>query len=376
MNAADAHAAAAAEGLALVRAETTTGFMGVCRNTGRGKPFKALLCHGGRREYIGCFATAEEAALAVARFLGPERIAAEQAAARDALGRSLPAASAAGHSAAPMTAAEAHAAAAAEGLSLLHAENATGFKGVSYSNNLSKPFKAQLEHGGRTQSLGRFATAEAAALAVARFLGPERVAAALTPAAPAPTMTAAEAHAAAEEEGLTLLRADNSTGFKNVQRQGSGSTPFRAQLRHGGHQHNLGQFATAEEAALAVARVLGPEGVAAALSPPAPEREEAAMTAEEAIALAAAEGLTLVRAENPTGFKHVSRNPRSASKPFNSKLKRGGRHKYLGQFATAAEAALAVARFVGPEGVAAARAAARAASRAKKGRGGLGALGL
>ena len=32
-------------------------------------------------------------------------------------------------------------------------------------------------------------------------------------------MTAAEAHAAAEAEGLTLLRADNATGFKHVSLQ-------------------------------------------------------------------------------------------------------------------------------------------------------------
>ena len=70
-------------------------------------------------------------------------------------------------------------------------------------------------------------------------------------------MTAAEAHAAAEEEGLTLLRADNPTGFKHVSRYGDASKPFKAQLKHGGRHKNLRNFATAEEAALAVARFLG-----------------------------------------------------------------------------------------------------------------------
>ena len=38
-----------------------------------------------------------------------------------------------------MTPAEAHAAAAAKGLRLVCAENATGFKGVSFSTTVSKP---------------------------------------------------------------------------------------------------------------------------------------------------------------------------------------------------------------------------------------------
>ena len=72
-----------------------------------------------------------------------------------------------------MTKSEAHAAAAAEGLTLLRAENATGFKGVSRGGSVSKPFQANLYNAGRTNHLGYFATAEEAALAVARFLGQE-----------------------------------------------------------------------------------------------------------------------------------------------------------------------------------------------------------
>ncbi len=80
----------------------------------------------------------------------------------------------------------------------------------------------------------------------------------------APTMTAAEAHAAAASEGLALLRAENLTGFKGVQRSNIVSKPFKSDLWLGGRNNHLGTFATAEEAALAVARLLGPEGVAAA----------------------------------------------------------------------------------------------------------------
>ena len=83
------------EGLTLVRARTQTGFKGVRPNKGSAsKPFQAILTHGGRKQYLGCFATAEEAALAVARFLGPAGAAAPTA-------RKRPAASGAGPSAAP-----------------------------------------------------------------------------------------------------------------------------------------------------------------------------------------------------------------------------------------------------------------------------------
>ena len=84
-----------------------------------------------------------------------------------------------------------------------------------------------------------------------------------------PTMTAAEAHAAAEAEGLTLMRFDNATGFRGVtfHRQSKRAKPFQANpCRNGKHEH-LGHFATAEEAALAVARWWGPEGIAARSSP-------------------------------------------------------------------------------------------------------------
>ena len=135
-----------------------------------------------------------------------------------------------------------------------------------------------LRHGGRrNKHLGTFATAEEAALAVARFLGPEGVAAALAPPAGASRspMTAAEAHAAAAEEGLALLRADNAAGFKHVTRK-SASKPFQARPEPRRAQHYLGHFATAEEAALAVARFLGPLAAAPRrpmTRPQAPRRE-------------------------------------------------------------------------------------------------------
>ena len=106
-------------------------------------------------------------------------------------------------------------------------------------------------------------------------------------------MTEAEARRLAAEEGLQLLPADNTCGFKGVSRSGSGSSrPFQALTRQDGKQHRLGCFSSTAEAALAVARFIGPEGCAAALAPPADA--EPPMTEAEARRLAAAEGLQLV----------------------------------------------------------------------------------
>ena len=68
------------------------------------------------------------------------------------------------------------------------------------------------------------------------------------------------------------------------------------------------------------------------------------MTAAEALAQAAAEGLTLQRADSAAGYKHV-RLGDNVSKPFQACPWNVGRPKSLGSFATPEEAALAVARY-------------------------------
>ena len=67
------------------------------------------------------------------------------------------------------------------------------------------------------------------------------------------------------------------------------------------------------------------------------------------------------RADNPTGFVGVYLDQRGRAKPYLAKVSRGGKTVALGSFATAAEAALHVAR--SPEGQAAARRAAAAESQ-------------
>ena len=69
------------------------------------------------------------------------------------------------------------------------------------------------------------------------------------------------------------------------------------------------------------------------------------MTAEEALRLVEAEGLTLLRQESSrTGYKGVSWHKRPEAKPYKAQVWRGGKTVALGYFATAEEAALVVAR--------------------------------
>jgi len=153
----------------------------------------------------------------------------------------------------------------AEGLALLKSErSSTGYKGVRFKGErVNNPYRAEVQRGGKTVTLGHFATVEEAALVVART--PERRAAA--PPAP-PPLTAEEAVAQAEAEGLTLIKsASSSTGYKSVHFDSRHKTrPYsglyyraeaaweaEAEARRGGPVF-LGQFATAQEAALHVAR--------------------------------------------------------------------------------------------------------------------------
>ena len=76
-----------------------------------------------------------------------------------------------------------------------------------------------------------------------------------------------------EAEGLTLLEANNKTGYFGVYHQPSKPKPYQAQVSRGGNLVSLGTFATAEEAALSIAR--SPEGRAAARKAAASEEGNA-----------------------------------------------------------------------------------------------------
>eukprot|EP00964_Phaeocystis_antarctica_P041869 scaffold23973_cov45-Phaeocystis_antarctica.AAC.2 len=215
------------------------------------RPAQAL--HG-----AGTFATAEEAALCIARSPEGREAAAERAAAA-------------------MTSEEVRQQVQAEGLTLPVAGNTTGYFGVHLDKpGKAKPYKAQVRRGGEQVYLGSFATAEEAALCIARTPEGRAAVAAQKAAAEAPPLTSEEARQQAQAEGLTLLRADNTTGYLGVRHECKSKTnPYRTQVWRGGKKLYLGCFATAEEAALCIAR--SPEGREAAervASAPPPRRSE------------------------------------------------------------------------------------------------------
>ena len=189
-------------------------------------------------------------------------------------------------------------------------------------------------------------------------------------------MTSEQALAAAASEGLTLALASKpggTTGFWGVTKHAPAGQPaiFSGRLKHAGHLIHVGTFDTAEEAALTLARRF-PSFVTAAIqkqqqpSPPP-------LTRTEVEILARAEGLTLLKAPPgaKTEFQGVNHDPKRSdrramhTKQFcaSTRAYRGSlvaasvlsrKHagspvRSLGRFATPHEAALAIARDLGPE---------------------------
>ena len=143
---------AEAEGLTLLKSDNKAGYFGVCiSQTCRTKPYTAQVSRGGTMVHLASFATAKEAALCIAR--SPE-------------GRAAVMKAAAGS---PLTNEEVRQQAQAEGLTLRVADNKAGYFGVCLKNpGHPKPYQAQVTRGGKNVCLGRFATAEEAALCRAR----------------------------------------------------------------------------------------------------------------------------------------------------------------------------------------------------------------
>eukprot|EP00964_Phaeocystis_antarctica_P120989 scaffold84711_cov50-Phaeocystis_antarctica.AAC.2 len=313
--ASEARQQAQAEKLTMPVSDNKTGYFGVAHQPGKLKPYQARV----KQVHLGSFATADEAALCIART--PEwQAAAQRAAAAPA----------------PLTSEEARQQAQVEGLTLVVAQNtAVGYFGVT-------------RRPGQHQAYVR--RAEEAALCVARSPEGQAVAAKRAAPAAAAPLTSEEAQQQAQAEGLTLRVAKNKTGYCGVlfDQRYLCSKPYQAQVMRGGKQVSLGTFATAE-AALFIAR--SPEGRAAAGNPAV----AAPLTSEQARQQAQVEGLTLRVGKTKTGYFGVSlQSHPGLAKPYRAAVKRGDKQVGLGTFATVEEAALCIAR--SPEGQAAAAA--------------------
>eukprot|EP00964_Phaeocystis_antarctica_P146425 scaffold112689_cov48-Phaeocystis_antarctica.AAC.1 len=112
----------------------------------------------------------------------------------------------------------------------------------------------------------------------------------------------------AQAEGLTLRKSDNMSGYANALVTRGGKNGKKRVL--------LGSFATAEEAALCVAR--SPEGRAAVRA--AAAEPKARLTKEQALQQAQAEGLALRKADNASGFANVSVLSAFRGRPLKSYL--------------------------------------------------------
>ena len=179
--------------------------------------------------------------------------------------------------------------------------------------------------------------------------------------------SAEEAIQCALREGLTLVVGGTASGYKYVYRGGTGTTGRCFQLDEGhGHRGGKGYFKTAEAAALQYARILGIEGSRLAAEAAAAKltRGHAAYselenaTAEEALAIAEAEGMTLVRsARTASGFKHVNslkRTHTATCKGFRLTQTTQTKAYFQGaNFMTAEAAAVTYVRIIGIEAAAA-----------------------
>ena len=165
----------------------------------------------------------------------------------------------------PLTSEESLQQAQAGGLTLLRSEkSSTGFFGVTSVKGRGLPYQAHVKRGSKQVHLGLFATAEEAALYVARspegqYQAAQRAAAARA-APPKVPLTREQALQQAEETGTQLRKSgSNSSGYTNVhvcvvKRALNAQGPYRACTPIPGGRVSRGFFATPEEAALHAAQ--------------------------------------------------------------------------------------------------------------------------
>ena len=426
---------AAREGLALVPGSGASGYRGVSAQGSHSKTFKAVWWdQNGTTTHLGSYPTPGDAALRVARYLGPASI--ELAAA----------ASAALEAAVGLCEEEVRQRAQAEGLVLLpKASNASGWMGVQVLRSAHRPYCAATMVDGKQKTLGSFRTAIEAALCYARHLGPEAtrdMEATLRKReeeAPAKEAKLKEEQQQREEKERERQQAKKAAKLAQQQEQEKRRREEEQVKRRQAEKAMMNQFirecrATAKAAEKAaklaqvqeekrrqqekieLARVKREKGAiaeavrmasraarearaaeiaaaekkrAAAISEWRAQtdakraaqrelgaaerraREEEHMSIDEAERIAQAEGLQLIRSETKaSGFEGVTWRNRP-SKPYRvaitrRRITRGHATRYeicgVGGYGSVGEAALAYARALGPEGVAAAVAAAKEAA--------------
>ena len=210
------------------------------------------------------------------------------------------------------------------------------------------------DHAASLGNRGWYATIEEAALVGARIVAHRDAARQEVEAeVQRERLSPEQCYAKAKERGVEMVPSHLSRlGFKGVCEEGSRKGKKR--FRSGCHGKYLGSYETAEEAALAYATHLGPKrSVAEAAAPreAAMLNDKVPMTAHEAIETAAAEGLTLVRANNASGFAGVRKERRRIEVviPARYSKKNKGREYLWISNGTVEEGALIYARMLGPE---------------------------
>ena len=395
MTAAEAMAQARAEGLILERSDRNqTGFTNVILDSkNMTNPYRARFGRDYKSVWLGSYATAEEAAIIVARHREEKKEEDDGDGADDSddddgcggryedddedMQEQL------------MTAAQAIAQARAEGLTLERSDRSqTGFTNVHVdSQNKRNPYRAGCRRDGKQAYLGSYPTAEEAALVVARAKAEQQPPVEANESEDEeeaeededdeedmqdPSMTAAQAIAQARAEGLSLERSDRSqTGFTNVHIDPKNKrNPYRACLTRDGRLVQIGSCATAEEAALQVARAQAKSsgrsvscrkcgGRKSATATPCKKPcddgrlpddgaaggdeadEHDVILVDDELPGEEAEGVRLhLASESWTGYKGVY----PAGPRFAAYIWRGGKNMRLGTFDTAVEAAIAYAR--------------------------------
>ena len=282
---------AAAEGLTLLRSDNSTGFK-------HGPSIRLARCDSNSalqstvNPSVGRMETAEEAALAVARFLGPDRVALELSGRRasDLPRASLPAAK-------PPLAFELFTEHRRVAIDQQHPElSESARQALAVQDWLQPPTELvalkdrllvsqvsareawERVHPPPGEACGIYGCTlriHHSGPCIVPDAGGRRTRGEAAPRAPPPppppsrfalVMTAAEALAAAEAEGLTLQRNESQTGYYGITRSCYEKKPFKAIAGSGAPDPmlSLGHFVTAEQAALERARYLKSEHAAAA----------------------------------------------------------------------------------------------------------------